>query len=80
MVDQMTIQTVGILLTGLTVSIAAIYYTLRARSVELDLSHLLRGLRTRPDECILVFYGISKISVCLKMTFWMNLTFSRMKL
>jgi hypothetical protein len=31
MVDQMTLQTIGILLTGLTVSIAAIYYTLTLR-------------------------------------------------
>ncbi len=31
MIDQMTLQTVGILLTGLTVSIAAIYYTLNLR-------------------------------------------------
>ena len=31
MVDQLTLQTVGILLTGLTVSIAAIYYTLTLR-------------------------------------------------
>jgi hypothetical protein len=31
MVDQLTLQTLGILLTGLTVSIAAIYYTLTLR-------------------------------------------------
>lgn len=31
MVDQLTLQTIGILLTGLTVSIAAIYYTLTLR-------------------------------------------------
>jgi len=31
MVDQMTLQTIGILLTALTVSIAAIYYTLTLR-------------------------------------------------
>ena len=31
MVDQMTIQTIGILLTGITLSIAAIYYTLTLR-------------------------------------------------
>jgi hypothetical protein len=31
MVDQITLQTIGILLTGLTVSIAAIYYTLTLR-------------------------------------------------
>jgi hypothetical protein len=31
MVDQMTLQTIGILLTGLTVSIAAIYYTMTLR-------------------------------------------------
>ena len=31
MADQLTLQTIGILLTGLTVSIAAIYYTLTLR-------------------------------------------------
>jgi hypothetical protein len=31
MVDQLTLQTIGILLTGLTVSIAAVYYTLSLR-------------------------------------------------
>jgi hypothetical protein len=31
MVDQLTLQTIGILLTGFTVSIAAIYYTLTLR-------------------------------------------------
>jgi hypothetical protein len=31
MVDQMTLQTIGILLTAITVSIAAIYYTLSLR-------------------------------------------------
>ena len=31
MVDQLTLQTIGILLTAVTVSIAAIYYTLTLR-------------------------------------------------
>jgi hypothetical protein len=32
MVDQVTLQTIGILLTGVSVSIAAVYYTLTLRN------------------------------------------------
>ena len=34
MVDQLTLQTIGILITGVSVSIAAIYYTLTLRNAE----------------------------------------------
>jgi hypothetical protein len=51
MIDQLTLQTIGILLTGLTVSIAAIYYTLTLRytrrNQELTLKAQQQSLETR---------------------------------
>jgi len=41
MVDQLTLQTMGILLTGLTVSIAAIYYMLTLRYTRMNMKNTL---------------------------------------
>ena len=46
MVDQMTLQTIGILLTALTVSIAAIYYTLTLRYTRRNLDLQLETRQT----------------------------------
>jgi len=57
MVDQLTLQTIGILLTGLTVSIAAIYYTLTLRytrrNQELALKAQEQALETRQAQMFL---------------------------
>jgi len=58
MVDQVTLQTIGILLTGLTVSIAAIYYTLSLRytrrnqdlQLETRQAQLFHGVFSNLDE------------------------------
>lgn len=56
MVDQMTLQTIGILLTAVTVSIAAIYYTMTLRyakrSQELQ-------LETRQAQLFMPIYSTS---------------------
>jgi len=60
MVDQLTLQTIGILLTGLTVSIAAIYYmlTLRytRRNQELTLKAQEQALETRQAQLFMQVY------------------------
>lgn len=57
MVDQLTLQTIGILLTGLTVSIAAIYYTLTLRytrkNQEMSLKAQEQALETRQAQLIM---------------------------
>jgi hypothetical protein len=53
MVDQLTLQTIGILLTGLTVSIAAIYYTLTLRYTRRNQD---LQLETRQAQLFMNFY------------------------
>ncbi len=63
MVDQLTLQTIGILLTGLTVSIAAIYYTLTLRytrrNQELTLKAQEQALETRQAQLFMNVYNQS---------------------
>jgi len=54
MIDQLTLQTIGILLTGLTVSIAAIYYTLTLRYTRRKLE---LQLETRQTQLFMQIYG-----------------------
>lgn len=60
MVDQLTLQTIGILLTGLTVSIAAIYYTLTLRytrrNQELTLRAQEQAKETRQAQLLMQLY------------------------
>jgi hypothetical protein len=61
MVDQMTLQTIGILLTAVTVSIAAIYYTLTLRytrrNQELTLKAQEQALETRQAQLFMSIYS-----------------------
>ena len=61
MVDQTTLQTIGILLTGLSVSIAAIYYTLTLRytrrNQELSLKAQEQALETRQSQLYMNIYA-----------------------
>lgn len=41
MVDQLTLQTISIVLTGLTLSIAAIYYMLTLRYTRMNMKNTL---------------------------------------
>jgi hypothetical protein len=63
MIDQTTLQTIGILLTGLTVSIAAIYYTLTLkytrRNQELSLKAQEQALETRQTQMFMQIYNQS---------------------
>jgi len=63
MVDQTTLQTIGILLTGLTVSIAAIYYTLTLRytrkNQELSLKAQEQAVETRQTQMFMQIYNQS---------------------
>ncbi len=61
MIDQLTLQTIGILLTGLTVSIAAIYYTLTLRytrrNQELTLKAQEQALETRQAQLFMQIFN-----------------------
>jgi hypothetical protein len=54
MVDQLTLQTISIALTGLTVSIAAIYYTLTLRYAR---KNQQMQLETRQAQLFMQIYG-----------------------
>jgi hypothetical protein len=58
MVDQLTLQTVGILLTAITVSIAAIYYTLTLRYTRRN-QDLQLGTRQAQLFAQFVLFGLS---------------------
>jgi hypothetical protein len=70
MVDQMTLQTIGILLTGLTVSIAAIYYTLTLRYTRRNQE---LQLETRQIQTFMNFVNHTKTTEFLKQ--WVDVTF-----
>jgi len=69
MVDQITLQTISILLTGLTLSIAAIYYTLTLRYTRRNLE---TTLETRQIQAFMNFVNHTKTTEFLKQ--WADVT------